>query len=65
MVTVDQELMSKEDQELMDKMNEMEGKIILSCNELWDQPEWVRETVLVEAIKRIVVKHRSLVAFGK
>lgn len=51
MVTINQELLSKEDQELMDKMNDLEGKIIMSCNELWDQPEWVRETVLMESIK--------------
>lgn len=62
---IDQELLSKEDQELMDKMSDLEGKIILSCNELWDQPEWVRETVLREALKQIVVKHRSLSAQGK
>lgn len=62
---IDQELLSKEDKELMEKMSELEGKIILSCNELWHQPEWVRETILVEAIKRIVVKHRGLATQGK
>lgn len=65
MVTINQELISKEDQELMDKMNDLEGKIIMSCNELWDQPEWVRETVLMESIKQIIVKHRGLSAQGK
>lgn len=32
MVTINQELISKEDQELMDKMNDLEGKIIMLCH---------------------------------
>lgn len=66
MVTINQEeLLSKEDQELMDKMDELGGKIVLSCSELWDYPEWVRETILMESFKQIVVKHRGLAAQGK
>lgn len=48
------------DQELMEKMQELEGKIVLACEEVMEYPHWIRETVLFEAFKTIVKKHRKL-----